>query len=640
MVAVLKLQEKITGLLVFYFLVALVAIGSTLYVSWRLEGGAAAINDAGSERMRSYHIAFLLAQQVQQPSAELRRDIEAKVAQFEKVLTDLDRGDPRRPLSLPKDNNVRTQMSKLHQVWQADIKPRIQRILDTPQRSEQEKMLAEYRPVVEIFVGNVNDLVEMVETSNARATMLLRTFQIGLVSLAFIGTVLLMSMFSLMVVRPVNRLREGIQRMGKADFGVRLRFTKRDEFGELAEGFNQMADKLQDLYATLEQRVEEKSRSVEVKNRELAALYDVAAFLNSSTATEPLCGIVLDKLSALIGARDGVVRLVDAKGKQLQIIASRGVSKNFLDEESCLAVGDCLCGVVARDGVAISSDFSTPSQPLLLHACKRDGFQAMVAIPIRSKQRVMGMLNLFFDTPRILPPSEIRLLESVGQHLGIAIENQRLVAREKEMAVSEERNLLAQELHDSIAQSLAFLNIQVQLLRNDLQQGQTTTALQGLEQIREGVQECYDDVRELLVHFRTRVGNADLETAVRSALEKFEGQTGISTVFSHRGTVPDMPPEHVLQAMHIVQESLSNVRKHAKASRVDVELVCGGECTLYINDNGTGFDAAHDAGDTHVGLSIMRERAHRIGAELVLESEPGRGTRVRLVLPHRRDSKV
>ena len=640
MVFVLKLQEKITGLLVFYFLIALIAISSTLYVSWRLEGGAAAINDAGSERMRSYHIAFLLAQQVQQPSVGLRHDIEAKVAQFERVLSDLDRGDPQRPLSLPKDKEVRAQMSKLHQVWQADIKPRIGRILDTPQRAEQEKMLAEYRPVVESFVGSVNELVDMVETSNARATTLLRTFQIGLVSLALIGTVLLMNLFSLMVVRPLNRLREGIRRMGKADFGVRLHFAKRDEFGELAEGFNQMADKLQDLYATLEQRVEEKSRSVEMKNRELAALYDVAAFLNSSTATEPLCGIVLDKLSALIGARDGVVRLVDDKGEQMQIVASRGVSKTFLAEERCIAVGNCLCGEVARDGIAVSSDFSSISQPMLMHACKQDGFQAVVAVPIRSKQRVMGMLNLFFDTPRILPPSEIRLLESVGQHLGIAIENQRLVAREKEMAVSEERNLLAQELHDSIAQSLAFLNIQVQLLRNDLQQGQTTTALQGLEQIREGVQECYDDVRELLVHFRTRVGNADLETAVRSALEKFEGQTGIGTVFSHRGTVPDLPPEHVLQAMHIVQESLSNVRKHAKASRVDVELVCDGECALYINDNGIGFDSAHDAGDTHVGLSIMRERAHRIGAELVLESEPGQGTRVRLVLPHRRNSEV
>jgi len=307
MVAVLKLQEKITSLLVFYFLVALVAISSTLYVSWRLEGGAAAINDAGSERMRSYHIAYLLTRQVQHPSIELRNDVEVEVAQFEKVLSDLDHGDPRRPLSLPKDKDVRAQMAKLHQIWQDEIKPSIQDILNTPQRAKQEKMLEEYRPAVESFVGNVNDLVEMVETSNARATTLLRTFQIGLISLAFIGTVLLMNLFSLMVVRPVNRLREGIQRMGKADFGVRLQVANRDEFGELAEGFNQMADQLQNLYATLEQRVEEKSRSVEIKNRELAALYDVAAFLNSSTATEPLCGIVLDKLSALIGARDGVV---------------------------------------------------------------------------------------------------------------------------------------------------------------------------------------------------------------------------------------------------------------------------------------------------------------------------------------------
>ena len=637
----LKLQEKITGLLLFYFLVALIAISSTLYVSWKLEGGAAAINDAGSERMRSFHIAFLLAQQVQHPSAELRHDIEANATQFEKILSDLDRGDPQRPLALPKDEDVRAQMAKLHQAWQADIKPRIMNILDTAQQTKQQVMLVEYQHAVENFVDSVNDLVAMIEHSNSHATILLRTFQIGLMGLALIGTVLLISLFSLMVVRPVNRLREGIQRMGKADFGVRLQVAKRDEFGELAEGFNQMADKLQDLYATLEQRVEEKSRSVEVKNRELAALYDVAAFLNSSTATEPLCGIVLDKLSALIGARDGVVRLVDAKGEQMQIVASRGVSEAFLAEENCLAVGNCLCGEVARDGIAISSDFSTPLTRPQLHACKRDGFKAVVAVPIRSKQRVMGMINLFFDTPRILPQSEIRLLESVGQHLGIAIENQRLVAREKEMAVSEERNLLAQELHDSIAQSLAYLNIQVQLLHQDLQHGHTTEALQGLEKMREGVQESYDDVRELLVHFRTRVGNADLETAVRSALDKFEGQTGICVALTHRGTVPDIPPEHVLQAMHIVQESLSNVRKHAKASRVDVKLVSDGECVgIYISDDGAGFDVTLDAGDNHVGLSIMRERAHRIGAELTLESEFGQGTRVHLGLPHRRDSRI
>ena len=316
----------------------------------------------------------------------------------------------------------------------------------------------------------------MVEHSNARATTLLRVLQITLVSLAFIGTLLLVYLFSHMVVRPVMRLREGIARMAAADFNVRLPVTSQDELGELASGFNRMAGELQDIYATLEQRVEEKSRSIEIKNKELAAL-------------------------------------------------------------------------------------------------------------------------------------------------------------DKEMAVSEERNLLAQELHDSIAQSLAFLNIQVQLLGEDLRQDKTTEAQKTLAQIREGVQESYDDVRELLVHFRTRIGNTDLETAIRSALDKFEGQTGIKTNFSLRGSAPILLPEQVLQVMHIVQESLSNVRKHAKASRVDVSLGCTEKCVIDIHDNGVGFDVAHDAGDSHVGLRIMRERAHRIGAELSFDSAQSNGTQIQLILP-------
>lgn len=478
----LRLHDKITGLLLFYFVVALAAIGSTLFVSWRLEGGAAAINDAGSERMRSYHIAFLLAQQVQHPSSKLHQEIEAKVAQFEKMLSSLEQGDPRRPLSLPKDDDVRAQMSKLRQSWQHDIKPRIARILETPQRSEQDRILAEYRPAVENFVDSVNELVAMVEHSNARATTLLRSFQIGLVSLALIGTILLVHLFSLIVIRPVSRLREGIQRMGKADFAVRLPVTSRDELGELADGFNRMADQLQDIYATLEQRVDEKTRSIEVKNRELAAL-------------------------------------------------------------------------------------------------------------------------------------------------------------DKEMAISEERNLLAQELHDSIAQSLAFLNIQVQMLHDDLHKGHANEALQGLGQIREGVQECYDDVRELLVHFRARVSHSDLETELVRMLNKFERQSGIKALFSQTGMALPLPIEHQAQVLYIMQEALSNVRKHARASAVEVEVQRGDEFIFTVRDNGCGLDELVIDNGKHggLGMTIMRERAERIGSRLEIHSNQDYGTLVVLHVPITRD---
>lgn len=627
----LKISQKITGLLVFYFLVAVVAIGSTLFVSWQLEGSAAAINDAGKERMRSYRIAFLLAQQVRQPELNLSANIEQETVRFERTLIELKHGNPQRPLFLPDEPVVDRQMAELHSVWTGVIKPRIQGIQNAATPDEKARLLSEYQISLEGFVVGIDDLVVLVEKSNARATGMLRSFQIGLVVVALLGTILLDYIFSLLLVRPVKRLNDGLQSMGKADFSVRLPVIGADELSELAQGFNQMAEKLQDTYATLEQRIAEKTQRLEVKNRELGTLYEMAAFLNASTAAEPLCDRVLERMIALFGASGGVIRLTDPKGEQLKVVAARGVSDHFLAEETYLAVGSCICGEVARDGIAVSSDFTVPSSKPLLHACSRDNFRSIAAIPIRSKQNMLGLLNLFFNVTRILPPGEVRLLESVGLHLGTAIENQRLIAREKEMAISEERNLLAQELHDSIAQSLAFLNIQVQLLHQDLSDQKVANAIEVVEQIREGVQESYDDVRELLVHFRTRLDHADLDVAIGSALEKFEGQVGIHTHYSRVGPSLDLPPESVLQVLHILQESLSNIRKHSGATNVEVELISEGDCRLIVKDNGHGFDPENSAGDTHVGIRIMRERAHRMGGKLTLESVPGQGTRVCLV---------
>ncbi len=626
----LNISQKISSLLAFYFLVALVAIGSTQFVSWRLEGSAAAINEAGRERMRVYRIAFLLAEQVQQPARNLQQDIEREINSFELTLMELKNGNPQRPLLLPHDPEMQEQLARLRTDWHSGIKPRIQDILNASPQAAQQRLLAEYHSAVEDFVGNIDELVVMVEQSNARATSMLRSFQIGFAVVALLGTILLDYLFSLLLVRPVKRLNEGLQSMGKADFSVRLPITSNDEFSKLAQGFNQMAEKLQDIYSTLEQRIAEKTDRVKIKNRELGALYEIATFLNASTSAEPVCDDVLERMISLFGANGGVIRLTDAKGEQLKVVAARGVSESFLAEETYLAVGSCVCGEVARDGIAVSSDVTIPSSRTLLHACSKDNFRAIAAIPIRSKQNTLGLLNLFFDTTRILPPGEVRLLESVGLHLGTAIENQRLIAREKEMAISEERNLLAQELHDSIAQSLAFLNIQVQLLHEDLTSQKVANAIEVVEQIREGVQESYDDVRELLVHFRTRLNHAGLDEAIGSALEKFEGQVGIHAHYVHIGPNLDLPPEYVLQVLHILQESLSNIRKHAGATQVEVELVSEGECRLTVQDNGGGFDPAQNAGDTHVGIGIMRERAHRMGGKLTLESTPGRGTRVSL----------
>jgi two-component system nitrate/nitrite sensor histidine kinase NarX len=343
----------------------------------------------------------------------------------------------------------------------------------------------------------------------------------------------------------------------------------------------------------------------------------------------------LSKLCGLFEAPGGVVRLVNPGSGELEIAVSSNMSENFVKAESRLPRGACLCGAATAQGIAVTQDLTRPpSTDGLLMNCMHDGFSAMAAIPIRSKNQIIGIFNLFFRHTRILAPHEIRLLEAVGQHLGVAIENTRLVVREKEMAVSEERNLLAQELHDSIAQSLAFLNIQAQMLQDSLRHHQMDVALAELERMREGIQDSYDTVRELLVHFRLKVDHVELDDAIRSALEKFEGQTGIRTSFAKVGQSAPAAPS-AIQVLHILQEALSNVRKHAHATKVDVQVRGGKESIIAVRDDGKGFDpeSVVEKSGSHVGIDIMRERAHRIGARLDLQSTPGSGTCVTLVLP-------
>jgi len=297
-------------------------------------------------------------------------------------------------------------------------------------------------------------------------------------------------------------------------------------------------------------------------------------------------------------------------------------------------MGDCLCGEAAQREISTVQFMPAVQQENRGYRCQQAGYKTVAIFTIRFGGEVLGIFNLYFSAPRTLTPGQQQMLEALGHHLGVAIENQRLISRVKEIAISEERNLLAQELHDSIAQSLAFLNLQAQMLDDALQREDMSDARELLAQIRAGTQESYDDVRELLVHFRTRIDEGDISLTIRKALARFEAQTGITARFSESGAGVPLPIDCQLQVLHILQEALSNVRKHAGANVVEVRLDRDPACTLRVHDNGRGFDpAAAQPGDSHIGLRIMRERAQRIGGELRVESAANSGTVVQLALP-------
>ncbi|HJV27565.1 MAG TPA: type IV pili methyl-accepting chemotaxis transducer N-terminal domain-containing protein [Aromatoleum sp.] len=635
-----SLATKITGILLVFFLVALTAIGITLFMSWQLEGAAAAINDAGSLRMRAYRIANLLARadatslgEPEEFSAALRGELD----QFDDVLDELRRGDPKRPLFIPRDNDIPADLDRMTDSWSGRVRPLLRELITDPDPSRLHGELAAFDRTTTEFVGGMNAVVLKMEQSYARNTDILRASQVSLIALAVIGTLVLIRFFFVLVIRPVSELRDGMKRMEEEDFSARVPVLATDEFGELSDGFNRMAVHLQGLYETLEERVAAKTRSLEEKNRELEILYDIGAFLREPNDVDSLCRGFLQRVQTTLGASASSARLLDPGSQNLCLTVHDGLDQKFVAREAVLECGECICGEAARRGSSLVCEMREPAPLLTLSACRKAGFEVVSATTITANKQTLGLYNLFFRDPRPFTDSDRLLLETLGQQLGIAIENQRLQASGRELAVSEERNLLARELHDSIAQGLAFMNLQVQMLDDALKRNDEGAARDTLAMLRQGVQESYDDVRELLVHFRTRVAQQDLAAAITATLRRLAEQTGIATDLELAGDAAPLDPEAETQVLYIVQEALSNVRKHASARSVKVSMQRGVEgLAVIVRDDGVGFDLADrsaTAQDSHIGLQIMRERALRIGGRFAVRSSSGEGTEVRLELP-------
>lgn len=617
-----SLSTKLLILTIAWLLLAMISIGYTLVLSWKLEGSAAAINDAGSLRMRSYRLALEVSTGT--PWAMIEKETQA----FSLILARLKKGDPSRPLFLPDNPVIQQQMSQVEQGWYR-LLPRLQQATQTETVPR-----PTYQLNIPGFVDNIDRLVRLAEENNARNTTLLRFFQMALVVMSVVGSFSMIFLLFLLVIRPLNILGHGIIQLRDGKLDTRIQVDSQDEFATIATGFNQMTDRLQEVYATLEQKVADKTRSLESKNRQLAALYNVTAFLHGSHTLDTMCHGFITRLMELTGADAGSVRVVDFKRGRLELVAHTGLPAHMLDNDECSPINNCLCGETVQQPYSVIHRFD--ELPAMEQKnCQKAGFGSISVFHVRHDNNKVGIFTLYFYQPSTLNPQEQFLLETLGSHLGVAIENLRLAARDQQLAVAEERNFMAQGLHDSIAQSLSFLNLQVQMLESALADQQHEQARENLDCIRTGVQECYEDVRELLLNFRARINKEDFADAIRTVLDRFEQQARLPVQFTLHGNGLELTPQQQLQIIFILQEALSNIRKHAQAHRVQVDIHNDADFVMAIRDDGCGFDEAtvETRKNRHVGLSIMQERAARIHSQVIIRSHPSGGTDVCLTLP-------
>ncbi|MDB5929476.1 MAG: signal transduction histidine kinase, nitrate/nitrite-specific, NarQ [Polaromonas sp.] len=597
--------------------VALASIWLTLWVTWQLEGGAAAVNEAGRMRMQTWRLASAVHSGV--PPPELQR----LVGTFEDSLAVLRQGDASRPLFVPWDAQVRGEFAAVESLWTAQR----QQWLGGAQLPVEESL----RKAGD-FVEAIDRFVLAIEQHLARLTAILNLFQFAMMALAIGGAVVMLYTGHLYVISPLSRLRQGLGKVQSGEFTTRIEVDTEDEFGQVAAGFNRMAGTLDALYKGLESQVEAKTRHIEAQRMRLEALYEVSAFLAQASSIDELARGFAQRVRILMKADAGAVRWSDDASQRYLMLASDCFPQDMLEEERTLLAGACACG-------SLRPDSRTRVIPILSHddmpvrRCARVGYESVVSVPIRLQQRLLGEFNLFFRSPVVLSAEETELLDALASHLASALESLRAAALAREAAVAEERTLLARELHDSIAQSLVFLKIQLQLLRIAAQKGQAAQMNKALDELDTGLRESIGDVRELLVHFRTRTNTDDIGQALQETLQKFQHQTGLPATLQVHGDGLPLPADVQVQVLHVVQEALSNVRKHAGATQVDLEVVKGANWRFIVRDDGIGFDVREGIDSSHVGLKIMRERAGGIGADVQIISTPGQGTTATLTLP-------
>ena len=608
-----------------FAMLALGAIAALVWMAWQLDGGAAAVNEAGRMRMQAYRMVL-------SASTGRTQDLSRQLDAFDQSLQLLRRGDADRPLFVPWDDTVRSRFAGVEQDW---IEFRA-RLVGSASPVANQVLGAD----ADAFASRIDGFVAAIEAHLARWTALMSLLQLAMMASAVIGTAVLLYIGYVFVLEPVSLLKQAIHRIQGGDLGARVAVTSTDEFGTLAGGFNTMAEQLQSMYRNLETRVREKTGELEEKRERLESLYEVTRLLTDATSLEEVAQ-GFTKSIARIARADGVaLRWSDEANLRYLMLASHGLPQAMTEAEHCLTAGDCHCGSPsAQAGVRVIPIRSM--QPVRMRHCAQAGFETVVSVPIRMHERLMGEVDLFFHAQIDISTAERSLLEALTSHLAGAMESLRLNSLELEAAVSQERLFLARELHDSIAQSLAFLKIQVQLMRDAIASDDAEQVQHVLGEIDVGVRESYGDVRELLMHFRTRANTEDIEPALLTTLRKFEHQTGLKASLQMGSPGMPLAPDTQIQVLHIVQEALSNVRKHASARQVWLDVQQRPQWRFEVRDDGLGF--SHESGaldETHVGLRIMSERAERLGAQLDVLSAPSRGTSVVLTLPAPRAGAV
>ena len=430
---------------------------------------------------------------------------------------------------------------------------------------------------------------------------------------------------------PLSELYDWALGMCSGDFSTRVpAHGKGDGHRKLAFHVNRLSEALERLADDMDDAVCRQTERLREKNASLELLYEVAASINRLDSIDEILRASAGSMMDMVGARGAMVCLRDAAGETSVTVRIGECPEEGFEPPA----GD----------VAVGVDGSTSAQagpgPGDSSAAPGETGAGTVAVPLDHKGVDLGVICLFTESSGSTEPDERRrLLLSVGRHLGMSIAKARTDDESKMLSIVRERAAIAYELHDSLAQTLASLRLQADMLADSLADSGAGRASRELTRVRATLEAANVELRELITGFRAPVGGRDLRAALEEMAARYTAQGALTVHLQIDGELPELPAGPQLQVVRIVGEALANAYAHSGGNLVRVLVRSdAASVRVLVEDDGEGFSTPRsaDAPGEHIGLSVMRDRARWLGGALVIESEPGEGTRVTLDFPRTR----
>ena len=580
-----SLIAKVGQVMAVIITLGLLSMISSMLVTESLNGDAAQINKAGALRMQAVRIsrAYFIDQSVS------KEKVRAEIHTFNLNLTHLFQG---KQLENKDHEDVGLQYRTILGAWQQINAQSIRVKQLSPEQ------LIELIKSYDQFVNELDKLVSLLQLESEKRLSLLRLIQ-G-ITLMLVIAVASFVLFKLnrTLIGPLKQLVNVAEQAGKGNFDIKASYNRNDELGVLAHTINQMSDELKLTYQEFEYRVSNKTQQLSRTNQSLDVLYRAARNLAGYTLSEQdsasyqIDHQIIDELVEILGF--GKIKLEVNDSKQNNLIIDVYVNNTI----------DNICFNYQK-------------------------------FPLEKQSRLFGYLVWELPKGKEVKDWQQQILQAMADIIATAIELDQKRTSENRLVIVEERAVIARELHDSLAQSLSYLKVQMSLLTRKMQKQLPQEQVEEtIEDIKEGLNSAYLQLRELLTTFRLKLDDPAIKNSLQSTITEFSAKCQFSIEFDYQLPQSYLSANQEIHLLQIVREALSNIHRHAVATKAGVSIKLeNNKVKVQIWDNGSGLpDSLSEQG--HLGIGIMQERAKSLNTEIYIGARTTSGTVVNFEFSH------